>query len=143
MTEPTDRATPPPTVTVQGVTVPKWFADREGLQPDHVPGQLDLTDRELSPDELTAADEHFRAELDRIRAARTELAVRAVSRVATAAANADAAAADLDAAVADARNAGATWDQIGRAAGMARQSAWRRWGKVPDDFLTGEREDER
>lgn len=96
---------------------------------------------ELSPAELDAADEHFRAELDRIARARTEFAVRAVSRVATAAAANDAARAELDAAVNDARNAGATWEQIGRAAGMARQSAWRRWGKVPDDFLPGARED--
>lgn len=93
----------------------------------YAPGQLDISGRDLSPAELAAADEAFRAELDRIRAARTEYAVRAVSRVATAVANFDAAAAELDAAVADARNAGATWEQIGRAAGMTRQSAWERW----------------
>lgn len=47
----------------------------------------------------------------------------------------------LDAAVAEARGLGATWEQVGAAAGMTRQSAWRRWGKVPDDFMPGMRED--
>lgn len=37
---------------------------------------------------------------------------------------------DLDSAVAVARAAGATWGQIGLAAGMSRQSAHQRWGHL-------------
>lgn len=37
----------------------------------------------------------------------------------------------LDAAVFAARGAGASWAQIGQAAGMSRQSAHERWGRTP------------
>jgi hypothetical protein len=100
--------------------------------PEYVPGQLDLV-----PDagDLDAEDARLSAELERVKALRMEHTLRAVSRVAGAAADWRAAGEELDAAVAAARAAGATWQQIADAAGMRRQSAWTRWGKVPDDFL--------
>jgi len=55
--------------------------------------------------------------------------VEAAAAVAAAAAAHAATAVRLDAAVDDARRAGATWADIGRAAGISRQSAHERWGK--------------
>lgn len=52
----------------------------------------------------------------------------ALSRVESTTAQIRRAERERDAAVADARSAGATWDAVGRAAGMARQSAQGRWG---------------
>jgi hypothetical protein len=59
---------------------------------------------------------------------RTE-AVDAVRVKATAAADAGSA---LDAAVRRARGLNATWQQIADAAGMTRQSAWKRWSSPTD-----------
>lgn len=91
---------------------------------DDVPGQL-----ELIPDNLEAELARITAEQDRLRALKAEHTLRAVSRVVAATENAAAARAALDDAVADARAAGATWEQVGRAAGMTRQSARERWGR--------------
>lgn len=52
----------------------------------------------------------------------------AVAAVAEAAAGLERAQALLEATVALAREAGATWAQIGEAAGMSRQAAHARWG---------------
>lgn len=100
--------------------------------PPHVLGQLDLSDRELSPAELAAADEAFSAELDRIRQARVNYTTRALELVRAAAAADALTGSELDKAVANARAAGATWQQIGDAVGMARQSAWKRWASPTD-----------
>lgn len=50
-----------------------------------------------------------------------------VAGVSDAAAQSRAAAARLDAAVAQARQAGASWETIGRGAGITRQAAHERW----------------
>lgn len=55
----------------------------------------------------------------------------AVAAVAEAAASVERAQALLEATVVLAREAGATWAQIGDAAGMSRQSAHERWGCIP------------
>lgn len=65
-----------------------------------------------------------RAELEEMLYEQTRLAVQSVQEAA-AALNRDAAA--LDRAVAAARNAGASWADIGRAVGISRQAAQQRW----------------
>lgn len=55
----------------------------------------------------------------------------AVAAVAEAAAGVERAQALLETTVVLAREAGATWAQIGDAAGMSRQSAHERWGCIP------------
>jgi hypothetical protein len=55
----------------------------------------------------------------------------AVAAVAEAAAGVERAQALLEATVVLAREAGATWAQIGEATGMSRQSAHERWGCIP------------
>lgn len=96
----------------------------------HVSGQLDLTGEEY------AAHIHRLAELQQEQAtAEREIRWhrdRAVSRVREARAYADRGEEELDRAVRDARAAGATWQQIGDAAGMARQAAWKRWASPTD-----------
>lgn len=96
---------------------------------EHVPGQLDLAG---DLPELDAESARLAAELDRVTALRTEHRLRALNVVTTAAAAATTAGERLDQAVKDARAAGATWQQIADAAGIAdRQTAWKRWGARP------------
>lgn len=107
---------------------------------EHVPGQLHLP-HAITREELVAGNPERAELLERIeRLDMAELAHRAdaLQEVEKATAEDAAAGKALDEAVAIARGLGATWEQIGAAAGMTRQSAWRRWGKVPDDFMVGE-----
>lgn len=84
-----------------------------------------MGEHELSPDQL-------RAELDRVEAlARLHIA-SAVDHVRASAAAVTLDTETLDQAARDARRLGATWQQIADAAGMTRQSAWRRW-RTPDE----------
>jgi hypothetical protein len=94
--------------------------------PEHVPGQLHLAD---VPDgeELERRLAELREQRDAVESALMEHTYRALSTVATAAARASDAGEQLDAAVAAARGAGATWEQIGRAVGITRQTAHARW----------------
>jgi hypothetical protein len=112
--------------------------------PEHVPGQLSLTHHDGRPvtrEELDRNRAELIAEGARLDFAllqhRDEALADVKKRTATAAEEGRL----LDLAVAEARGLDATWQQIADAAGMTRQSAWRRWGKVPDDFLPGMRED--
>lgn len=91
--------------------------------PEHVPGQLGLV-----PDDVDDEVAAVRAELQRLQQLREQQTALAVDGVAGSAAAWRAAAAELDVAVVRARAAGATWDEIGAAAGMTRQGAWKRWG---------------
>lgn len=79
------------------------------------------------PPDLDAELERLQRETQRVTAMRHEAAVRAVDTIAAAAKNAGEADDALDRAVRDARATGCTWQQIADAAGMTRQSAWRRW----------------
>jgi hypothetical protein len=94
--------------------------------PDAVPGQLPLI-----PDTADLHEELARldAEARRLRELRAEHTYRALDRIVAAAKAQTDAGAELDAAVADARAAGATWEQIGKALGMSRQSAHERWAR--------------
>jgi hypothetical protein len=90
--------------------------------PRPTPGQLDLDGATLDAElaELAAA-------ADDLARRRTEHQTRALDRIVAAAEAYAGAGYRLDNAVAEARAAGATWEQIGRAAGITRQSAWQRW----------------
>ena len=67
-----------------------------------------------------------RAELEELLHEQTRLAVQSVADTAAALGQAGEA---LDRAVRAARNAGASWADIARAAGMSRQAAQQRWGR--------------
>src|SRR4051794_11901694 len=117
---------------------------------EHVPGQVDLYGMPAGPDgrwtpeqraELERELADLRQQGERLDLALLEYRTAALQKVRTATAAAKDADNQLDNAVAEARGTDATWEQIGAAAGMTRQSAWRRWGKVPDDFFPGARED--
>jgi hypothetical protein len=68
------------------------------------------------------------AELARLRQLADEHTAKALHVVTVYAGKARVTAADLDAAVQTARAAGATWQQIGDAAGLTKQAAHQRWG---------------
>jgi hypothetical protein len=89
-----------------------------------VPGQLDLV-----PLDLTEQEAAVRAELDRLTAVRHAGIVAAIDYVRGRRRALDEHRAQLDEAVAAARARGATWVQIGEAAGMTGPSAWERWAK--------------
>jgi hypothetical protein len=72
--------------------------------------------------------EELAAERERLTAGLAELRERYLGDVAQAAQAAGEAGRRLDEAVAAARAAGASWADIGKRAGMARQSAQQRWG---------------
>ncbi len=104
-----------------------------------VPGQIGLPG--LMPtfdyDELRDLSPEQRANLaklldETITAVREDERRSALGRVTATAQTADVAGAELDAAVLAARAKGATWQQIANAAGMRRQSAWRRWSSPTD-----------
>jgi enamine deaminase RidA (YjgF/YER057c/UK114 family) len=104
-----------------GIAVPRRVADAL----EHVSGQMPLMPDD--PAALEDAAAAARAELERLDLARLNLRLAALDRLrATDKATKDAAAA-LDGAVAEARAAGATWQQVADATGMARPSAWQRW----------------
>lgn len=91
--------------------------------PVHVPGQLRLVGEEGS---LNLADA-----LARVRDLEQEQRIgraAAVSAVADAAQARHATGAALDQAVTEARAWGASWQEIADAAGITRQTAWKRWG---------------
>jgi hypothetical protein len=92
-----------------------------------VPGQLEFLPNLA---DLDAELERLQRDSERLAALRTEHTFRALDRIAAATAARAQAADDLARAVADARAVGATWDQIGKAAGMTRQSAAERWGRA-------------
>lgn len=109
--------------------------------PEHVPGQLDLTGKQPTADltgslRISAADRgDLERELHRVRIERerveqliAERTAEALHRLTIAATTYTVAGAELDAAVTEARSYGATWQDVGRAAGMTRQAAWQRWG---------------
>jgi hypothetical protein len=106
---------------------------------EHVPGQLDVYGRAAwtvagdrwTPEERAELERELaevREQGERLDMALLEYRTRALDKVRTATATAKDAADQLDAAVAEARGTDATWEQIGAAAGMTRQSAWKRWG---------------
>jgi hypothetical protein len=66
---------------------------------------------------------------EQLQAALSEVQRQAVTDVGTAAAEHQDARAKLDQAVNAARAAGASWTEIGRAAGMTRQNARQRWSR--------------
>lgn len=110
--------------------------DRAG---DHVPGQLDLHGRPAGGRWTPEERADLERELAELRQASEQLDMallayraEALQRITAATSAAAAAAADLDAAVAEARGMDVTWQQIADAAGMTRQSAWRRW-RTPDE----------
>lgn len=82
-----------------------------------------------TPHDLDAELARLQRDTERLAALRTEHTFRALDRIAAATAARDQAATDLARAVADARAVGATWEQIGKAAGMTRQSAHDRWAE--------------
>lgn len=84
---------------------------------------------DLSPEQRTALIQLLE---ETVASTREEERTSAIGRVTRAAEAANEAGDDLDAAVLDARLAGVTWEQIGRAAGMTRQSAWKRWASPTD-----------
>lgn len=91
--------------------------------PDHVPGQLRMVGEEGS---LSLADALARVrDLEQEQRVGREAAVRKVADAAKADRTAGAL---LDQSVAEARAWGATWQQVADAAGIARQTAWKRWG---------------
>src|SRR3954451_19825495 len=102
------------------------------------PGQLELADSRIAALGSTVAaaggswsSERRRellAELERYDELRAEQTLEALDRVATAAAADRAAGTALDEAVKAAKHLGATWQQIGAAAGTTRQSAHAKWG---------------
>jgi hypothetical protein len=101
--------------------------------PGNVPGQLDL--HGFTPEEAADFSSAFSDRLTELAAERERLDLAVLEHRATAlqdvtryTAETATASAALDRAVAEARGVGATWEQIGAAAGMARQSAWKRWG---------------
>jgi len=96
--------------------------------PAPIPGQLHLTAGER--EEFAARLELLEAERDRLARQMTEHTVRAVSDVATAVEHHRLTAAAVDDAVRAARAAGASWEQIGAAAGITRQSAHARWAHL-------------
>jgi hypothetical protein len=66
---------------------------------------------------------------EQLQATLAEVQRQAVTDVGTAAAGIHDARSKLDQAVAAARAAGASWTEIGRAAGMTRQNARQRWSR--------------
>jgi hypothetical protein len=106
------------------------MTDTPDTGPEHVPGQLDLDVPDRADLERELAN--VREQAERIAVQMSEFTVRAVDRVAAAAAAYAGAGEQLDKAVAEARGMGATWEQIGRAAGITRQSAWSRWATAGD-----------
>ena len=72
--------------------------------------------------------EELRAQRRSIETQLEEQSAAAVHSVAECAAALGQSATALDQAVANARAAGATWVEIGRAAGISRQAAMQRWG---------------
>lgn len=99
--------------------------------PEHVPGQMTLSGEERAELERELAEN--RAAQARLAAAMQEHTLRAVDRIVHTARAHSTTAAELDAAVRDARSMGATWEQIGRAAGMSRQAAWKRWASPTEE----------
>lgn len=102
--------------------------------PEHVPGQLDLhgfTPEEAADFAAAFADRltELQAERERLDLAQLEHRASALQKVAASTYEVTRVGAQLDAAVAEARGLGATWEQIAAAAGMTRQSAWRRWSR--------------
>lgn len=108
--------------------------------PAHVPGQLTFTPdsdpvavlftRALNGDQ--EALEQIAGMSDRLDMAVLEHRTSALEHVARCYAADTAAGKQLDDAIAEARGLGATWQQIGDAVGMTRQSAWKRWHR-PDE----------
>lgn len=97
---------------------------------EHVPGQLDLTGHDGRPvtrEELDREREELREQGARLDFALLEHRSAALADVAKRSAAAAEEGRLLDLAVLEARGMGATWQQIADAAGMARQSAWKRW----------------
>lgn len=84
---------------------------------------------EHDPDAMADRGARLRAELDRLDmqklAARTDALDAIGRRVALVNEYAEL----LDAAVAEARAYGATWQQIGDAAGLVKSAAWERWAR--------------
>jgi hypothetical protein len=105
--------------------------------PPHVPGQLEVSDERIAALGSTVAAaggswsgeqrRELLAELERYDELRAAQTLEALDRVATAAAADRAAGTALDEAVKTARRFGATWQQIGDAVGITRQSARARW----------------
>lgn len=86
-----------------------------------------MTDVMRLEDVMALRGAQLTAELEALDMARLHHRAEALELVAAAQRADKAARASLDDAVAEARALGATWQQIGDAAGMTRQSAWRRW----------------
>lgn len=103
----------------------------------HVAGQLDFhgfTGEEADDFAARFADRLTELQAERTRLDLAQLAHRTsaledVKRYTVTASDAES---RLDAAVAEARALGATWREIGDAARMTRQSAWRRW-RTPEE----------
>jgi DNA-binding phage protein len=97
--------------------------------PEHVPGQLSFTIARgtIGGPLVPVTREELTEQLERLDFAQLEHRASALADVTRHTRDQAAAAAALDRAVAEARGLGATWQQIADAAGMTRQSAWRRW----------------
>lgn len=92
-------------------------------QPDRAQLALD----EHDPDAMTDRETRLRAELDGLDAAKLAARIGALDAIRQRAEAASQTVAGLTDAVHEARAYGATWEQIGQAAGMTRQSAHERW----------------
>lgn len=106
-----------------GIAVPAVIAHQLDLNGLTLAELHELGDEAAVDDRLAALN----AERERLSLAVLEHRASALQDVTRYTAAAADVAADLDAAVAEARAAGATWEQIATAAGMTRQSAWKRW----------------
>ena len=109
----------------------------------HVPGQLDVFGRAAwtvagdrwTPEQRAELERELadlRQQGERLDLALLEYRTAALQKVRAATAAAKEADNQLDAAVAEARGTDATWEQIGAATGMTRQSAWKRWVSPTD-----------
>lgn len=91
----------------------------------HVPGQLSL---DGPAGDLDARAYALRAQLEALDAAKLAAVLESLDGITARARDHREAGLALDQAAAEARGYGATWQQIADAAGITRQSAWKRWG---------------
>lgn len=91
------------------------------------PNDDQLTLDEHDPDAMEDRGARLRAELDRLDTAKLQARTETLDAIGRRVALINEYTELLDMAVAEARAYGATWQQIGDAAGLVKSAAWERW----------------